>query len=402
MQVTDESEKSYMTNGVSHPSASPKQDRSEAKLRALTDAALAITAELNLDTVLSRLAEIAANLVGVKYAALGVPDGKGGLSRFLTYGMSEDEISHMDHYPLGRGLLGLLVRRPEPIRLEHMEADERSAGLPANHPEMHSFLGVPILSKGKILGSLYLCEKQDGTPFDEDDEHVVGLLAAHAAIAIENAMLVSQLKKLTIIEERDRISMELHDGIIQSIYALGIKLDLARLSLADKPEVQNQVLGVTRDLNHVIEDLRRYIQDLRTVVDYTVALHEKLDEIAQGFRQVCQARLIIDVARGFAQLSDAHLHAIVQMTREALSNIARHAEATEVYVDIHETSSHIALVVSDNGKGFDPKQDTKGNGLRNLRQRARLLNGTVDIISQPGRGTTVTVLLPPDSKVNIP
>lgn len=386
-----------MTNG-----ASPAQDRSEAKLKALSEAVLAITGELHLDTVLSRLAEIASQLIGAKYAALGVPDGKGGLSRFLTYGMSDEEIDRMDHYPLGRGLLGMLVRRPESIRLAEMSHDERAVGLPPNHPPMRSFLGVPILSKGKILGSLYLCDKYDGTPFNEDDEEMVGLLAAHAAIAIENAMLYGQLKRLTIVEERDRISMELHDGIIQSIYALGIRVDLARLALNDKPDVQSQLHTVTNDLNRVIEDLRRYIQDLRVGVDYTVVLHERLDEIAQGFRQVCKARLILDVARGFTLLTEARLHAIVQMTRETLSNIARHAEATEVYVDVQESTSHIALVVSDNGKGFDPAQATKGNGLHNLRQRARLLNGSVDIVSQPGRGTTITIILPTDSHVNVP
>jgi signal transduction histidine kinase len=324
------------------------------------------------------------------------------LSRFLTYGMSDEQIDRMDHYPLGRGLLGMLVRRPESIRLEQMAHDERAVGLPPNHPPMQSFLGVPILSKGKILGSLYLCDKYDGTPFTEDEEKMVGLLAAHAAIAIENAMLYGQVKRLTIVEERDRISMELHDGIIQSIYGLGIRVDLARLALSDKPDVQRQLLTVTHDLNRVIEDLRRYIQDLRVGVDYTVVLHERLDEIAQGFRQVCKARLIVDVARGFTLLTEARLHAIVQMTRETLSNIARHAEASEVYVDIQESTSHIALVVSDNGKGFDPAQATKGNGLHNLRQRARLLNGTVNIVSQPGRGTTITVILPTEAHVNVP
>jgi signal transduction histidine kinase len=386
-----------MTNG-----ASPVPDRSEAKLKALSEAVLAITGELHLDTVLSRLAEIASQLIGARYAALGVPDGKGGLSRFLTYGMSDEQIDRMDHYPLGRGLLGMLVRRPESIRLEQMAHDERAVGLPPNHPPMQSFLGVPILSKGKILGSLYLCDKYDGTPFTEDEEKMVGLLAAHAAIAIENAMLYGQVKRLTIVEERDRISMELHDGIIQSIYGLGIRVDLARLALSDKPDVQRQLLTVTHDLNRVIEDLRRYIQDLRVGVDYTVVLHERLDEIAQGFRQVCKARLIVDVARGFTLLTEARLHAIVQMTRETLSNIARHAEASEVYVDIQESTSHIALVVSDNGKGFDPAQATKGNGLHNLRQRARLLNGTVNIVSQPGRGTTITVILPTEAHVNVP
>jgi two-component system sensor histidine kinase DevS len=166
-------------------------DRAEQSLNALSEAVSAITAEFSLQRVLARLAEIAARLVNARYAALGMPDGKGGLEQFLTFGMSETEVSNMDHYPLGLGLLGQLLTRHEPIRLENMQQDERSAGFCAHHPKMTSFLGVPILSKGKHLGNLYLCDRIDGQPFNEDDERMVSLLAGHAAIAIENAKLVA-------------------------------------------------------------------------------------------------------------------------------------------------------------------------------------------------------------------
>jgi signal transduction histidine kinase len=344
--------------------------------------------------VLSHIAEIGAKLINAKFGALGVPDGKGGLSKFLTYGVTPEEISRMDHYPLGRGLLGLLVNHPESLRLERMEEDERSAGLPPNHPQMTSFLGVPITSKGKILGSLYFSDKLDGSPFTEDDEQMVQLLAGNAAIAIENAMLYGQLRKLAVIEERDRISMELHDGIIQQIYAIGIKLDLVRLSMSEDNDTRHYLTAATQDLNKVIEDLRAYIQDLRVGVDYSVTLHEQFEEIISGFRQTCPARIVVDMARGFAQLTDARMHTILQITREALSNVARHSKATEVYVDLHETPTQIVLVISDNGIGFDPAAGGRGHGLHNLRQRARLLGGRVDIVSQPGRGATVTVILP--------
>ena len=150
---------------------------------------------------------------------------------------------------------------------------------------------------------------------------MVTMLAGHAAIAIENAQLSEQLRKLAVVEERDRISMELHDGIIQAIYAIGIKLELTRIRLDDKEEAEEQIISANQDLNRVIEDVRKYIRDLRVGVDYSVALREQLEEVAGGFRSVSKARLVMDVANGFAQLTDAKLHAIVQITREALSNI---------------------------------------------------------------------------------
>jgi signal transduction histidine kinase len=378
-----------MTNVPSNP-----PDRAQEKLNALSEAVRAMTVELSLERVLPRLAEITAHLVNARYAALGVPDDKGGLERFFTYGMSDKQISHMDHYPIGLGLLGQLMVRYEPIRLENMQADERSAGFCAHHPKMTSFLGVPIMSKGKHLGSLYLSDRLDGQPFRQDDEQMVVLLAGHAAIAIENAKLSAELRKLAVVEERDRISMELHDGIIQAIYAIGIKLELTKLRLDNKSEAEAQISSANQDLNHVIEDLRKYIQDLQVGINYSVALHEQLNEIIEGFQQVSSARLVVDLARGFAQLSEPRLHALIQVIREALSNIVRHAEATEVYLDLHETSSQITLVISDNGRGFDSNQVSAGNGLRNIRQRIYNLGGSVEIIGEPKRGTTLTVTLP--------
>src|SRR5260221_298543 len=369
-------------------------DRAEANLNALSEAIGAMTTELSLDHVLHRLAEITAQLVKARYVALGVTNDAGGLQIFFTYGMTEKQMSHMDHLPLGLGLLGALIKRPEAIRLEDMHKDERAAGFCRNHPKMTSFLGVPIISKGKHLGSLYLSDRIDGEPFSEQDEKLVRLLAGHAAIAIENARLLEELRKLAVIEERDRISMELHDGIIQAIYAIGIKLELTRLRLDNKAEAEAQIISANHDLNQVIEDLRKYIQDLHLGVNFSVELQERLNEIAQGFREVSSARLVMDVASGFTQLNDVRLHGVLQVIREALSNIVRHANASAGYVDLHKTATQVTLVISDNGQGFATNKASEGNGLRNIQQRVRQLDGTVDLISQPGHGTTVTVTLP--------
>jgi signal transduction histidine kinase len=370
------------------------QDSSRAEIDALSEAVRAVTADLSLERVLRRIAEIAARLVNARYAALGVPDGKGGLENFFVFGMTEKQISQMDHLPRGLGLLGLLLVRPEPIRLADMRQDERSAGFCEHHPKMTSFLGVPIISKGQHLGNLYLSDRLDGQPFSGEDERLITLLAGHAAVAIENARLSEQLRKLAVVEERDRIAMELHDGIIQAIYAIGLRLENARTTKVIVPEVDAEIRAATQDLNHVIEDLRRYIQDLKVGVNYSLDLHQQLREIAEGFRSVSSARLVLDVAPGFTHLTEARVHTIVQVMRETLSNIVRHANATEVYVDLHETAAQITLAVSDNGRGFDPAKVTQGRGLENMRRRAEQLGGTLDIRSQTGRGATLTLNLP--------
>ncbi len=366
----------------------------DAKLDALSDAVRAITADLSLERVLRRLAEIAAHLVNARYAALGVPDGDGGLDNFFTYGMSDKQLAGMDQYPRGLGLLGALLTQQDPVRLEDLRLDPRSAGFCSHHPRMTSFLGVPIISKGKHLGSLYLCDRLDELPFSEEDERMIALLAGHAAIAIENARLSDQLRRLAIVEERDRIAMELHDGIIQQIYAVGLKLELARTSSAQSAEADAQLVDAAQDLNKVIENLRRYILDLKVGVNFSVSLHDQLREIAEGFRSVSAARLVMDVGRGFTHLTEELVHSLVQITREALSNIVRHSNATEVYLELHETSSHITLVIADNGKGFDTTSPVAGRGLENMRHRAQQLGGMLNIKSQIEHGTTLTLTIP--------
>ena len=170
-----------------------------SQLDALSEAVRAVTTEISLERVLRRLAEIAAHLVNARYAALGVPNDSGGLAQFFTYGMTERQIERMDHLPVGHGLLRELMRHPDPIRLEDMSEDPRSAGFCAYHPRMTSFLGVPIISKGETLGSLYLSDRLDNRPFTPTDERLVMMLAGHAAIAIENARLNDKLRRLAII-----------------------------------------------------------------------------------------------------------------------------------------------------------------------------------------------------------
>jgi signal transduction histidine kinase len=165
-------------------------DASVDRASALVEAGIALSSELSLDAVLQRLVEAAADLTGARYAALGVLDPSGGrLERFVTSGLDDETRAAIGDLPHGRGILGVLIHDPRPLRLHDLHDDARSVGFPPNHPPMETFLGVPVRLRGVVYGNLYLTEKEGGADFDEDDEAAVGLLASQAAVAIENARL---------------------------------------------------------------------------------------------------------------------------------------------------------------------------------------------------------------------
>jgi GAF domain-containing protein len=165
------------------------------RLRTLVKTGMILSAKLSLETVLQRIANMACKLLNARYAALGVLDGKDGLSRFITAGIDEKTKRAIGPLPVGKGILGVLVHEARPVRLKDLTKDPRAHGFPPNHPPMRSFLGVPVVSKGKVLGNLYLTEKQGVEEFSEKDKTLAVTLAAQAAIALENANLYEELRR---------------------------------------------------------------------------------------------------------------------------------------------------------------------------------------------------------------
>ena len=185
------------------------------RLRVLVDAGIALSSELSLDALLQRLVETAAELTEARYAALGVIDKTGqGLERFLTTGIDAETHAAIGDLPRGRGLLGVLIRETQTLRLHDIADDPRSVGFPRNHPPMKTFLGVPILLRGVAYGNLYLTEKEGGGDFTEEDEELTQLLAAQAAVAIENARLYeSSTRWLRQLESLNEIGKALASEI---------------------------------------------------------------------------------------------------------------------------------------------------------------------------------------------
>ena len=369
-----------------------------AQLGAFNEATLTITAELSLDRVLQRIVHLARELVSARYAALGIPDGHGGLEQFLTSGLDEEQIARMGHPPRGIGLLGELMHSTRPMRVARIADDPRSAGFCENHPVMTSFLGVPIVSKGTLLGTLYLTDKIGADEFSEDDEQLIVMLAAHAAIAIENARLYQQVQRLAVLEERDRIGMDLHDGIIQSIYAVGLMLEYSNLLLDEDTAAAKAKLGQSiTSLNEVIRDIRNYILDLRPQRFQGQDLPSALFEMIRAFRAntLIQADLRVD-SEGDLGLTQGQAAGLFHIAQEALANIAKHSRARLVLVVVARDGTQVTLTIQDNGRGFERAhvRAYEGHGLRNMEARARLLGGRLSVQSEMGQGTIVVVSVP--------
>lgn len=373
------------------------------QLRALNQAAMAIAGELSLDSVLQQIVDSVRELVNARYAALGVPNDEGLLDAFIYSGMTPEEAAEMPHYPKGHGLLGAIIREKIPIRIPNIQKDPRSVGFPEGHPLMVSFLGVPVIANGEMLGNLYLTDKIDRDEFDAEDQEMVELLAAHAAIAIQNARLYEQVGRLAIIEERTRIGMDLHDGIIQSIYAVGLTLESTRIAMKDDPAEADELLATAIDaLNGTIRDIRNFILDLRPH-RFRGNLKEGLARLIREFQANTMVIVSLNASENaFEDLPTSVARSIFLTTQEALANIARHAKATEATIDIERTTSSISIYIADNGQGFDVSgnKERVGHGLSNMQARTEQLNGIFNIESIVGKGTSLYMSLPIRKTVN--
>jgi signal transduction histidine kinase len=537
------------------------------RLRAVLDAAIAVTSELSIEAVLQRIVEAAAELTGAKYAALGVIDQSGtGLENFVTTGLDEETIRRIGDLPRGRGILGVLIREAQPLRLGDIARDPRSVGFPPNHPPMKSFLGVPILLRGVAYGNLYLTEKAGGDEFTDEDEELVQLLAAQAAVAIENARLyesatrwgeqlqslaevgnalateielprllelvVTRLRALidarivflampragdeTVIEtvagesaeqyvgikldptrsksarvlerrrservdaliddpeadqqtarrlgartglfvplivrdraigvlvaqdkqqpdprftdedlriaeafaeraavaidlservardalrrvvagqelERQRLARELHDETGQALTSilLGLKgIEEGK----DEEDVRRSVLALRELVVSTLQDVRRLAVELRPKALDDFGLVPALERLAETFAEQTNVTVDVEAVLGEERLEAEVETALYRIVQEALTNVIKHANARTVSVVLTRQGDRVAVVIEDDGRGFDP-EEARGErlGLLGMEERIALVDGRLLVESRPGQGTTVAVEVP--------
>jgi signal transduction histidine kinase len=369
--------------------------------RRLIEAGMALASELSLDAVLLRIVELAVELTDARYGALGVltPDGR-SIEEFITVGITPDERAALGDPPTGHGLLGALISEARPLRIPDISADPRSVGFPPNHPPMKSLLGAPVTGRGKVFGNIYLTDKQAAEMFDEEDERILVVLATQAAIAVENARLYDEterksreLQRLQVLEERERIAKELHDGVIQSLFAVGMSLQGLAAASGDE-NIARRLEVAVEDVDHSIRDLRNYIFGLRPGILADRQLDQALKEMANEFGARSGVVTVVEVDSKAASQLASRAGDVVQLVREALSNVGRHGAATTCRVSLRQGDAGLFLEVDDDGRGFDVDMTTWGMGLSNLRERVESLGGVLQVESTPGEGTTVRATFP--------
>ena len=374
------------------------REQLQERLIALHKASLELVKDFSLDRLLERIAAVACEQSDARYAALGVLDDNGKLVKFISVGMTDDEIKRIAHPPVGKGLIGELMDTEVPLRLRVLQEHPRSVGFPANHPAMVSFLGVPIRAANKQLGQIYLTEKIDAPEFTADDEKIIQMLAAYAAAAIQNARLHENTHRLAVLEERERIGMDLHDGIIQSIYGVGLSLEGALHSIEEDPiDTKKRIERSIEGLNQAIRDLRAYILDLRPRQMGNDGLLSGLKRLATEFRANSLTEVVlIGTENDLMDLPPSQSLALFHICQEALANAAKHAKAKKVEISLWSTDERALMEIHDDGKGFDmeTKSLSIGHGLANMQTRAQSAGGDVDISSTPGEGTTILAWVP--------
>ena len=374
------------------------REQLQERLIALHKASLELLNDVALDHLLYRIAQTACEQSDAQYSALGVFDEDGGLEKFITVGLTEEEIKRIDHPPVGKGLLGALRDVEDPLRVPVIQDHPSSVGFPGGHPKMSSFLGVPIRAGGQQLGQIYLTNKIGAPEFTADDEKIIQMLAAYAFAAIQNARLHENSRRLAVLEERDRIGMDLHDGIIQSIYGVGLSLESVLHAMEDHPQAAKELLKRSMDgLNHVIRDIRSYILDLRPRKMGDEGLISGIKRLMAEFRANTLVEIsLTSVDADLIELPEAQAMALFHICQEALANVAKHASAKKVQISLWSTEDRMLMEISDDGNGFNMEHMNIniGHGLANMQTRAHSVGGDVDISSMLNEGSTILVWIP--------
>jgi len=379
------------------PGGAPGQDE---VLRRVSAAVLAVTRELSVRDVLGVIVRSVRSLAGARYAALGVPDDHGSFAEFVVDGISERWRKAIGPLPRQHGMLGVILREGQPLRLADIRADPRFEGWPAAHPELADILAVPIKDADRVLGFIFAANKVGGgSGFTERDEEVLALFAAHAAIALTNARLYERARQLSVLEERARLARDLHDAVSQKLFSIRVKAHAASV-LASRDPASGDTDRAAAEMESVAALAGDAQAELRAVIDGLAPPDFSEGGLAGSLRRYAllagkahgvRVRFTADDLPALGADREAALYRIAQ---EALHNALRHSGAAEVCVSVTTASRRVALEVSDRGKGFVPELASGGRGLPSLRERAAGAGASLVIRSAPGEGTTVRVVMP--------
>ena len=285
--------------------------RQNRELLGLHAAALAVAADLSLDSVLQTVVDHARSLVGTRYGALSVVDENGEIRAFLTTGIDDELRAVIGHPPRGQGLLGVVLNEGEHLRLESIQVDPRSAGFPENHPVMRTLLAVPVLCQGPYRGNLYLSEKEEGSLFSAEDEKTLVRFARQAAIAIDNAYLHRQVDELAAARERLHIAHEMHDGVAQVLAFVNTQTQVVREYCRQKrlEDAELHLERLAEAARQVYSDVRAQILELRSAAPSEIGLSAALADFSEQWQRLTGIEVSLEMPEALQVEPDAELPA---------------------------------------------------------------------------------------------
>jgi signal transduction histidine kinase len=365
----------------------------ERWLEASREIANAILSREQLPNVLELIAEHARQLVRADLAAVHIPvPGTDQLVVEAAAGAHADDLRSV-RFPIEGSISGEVVRRGHPIVAENASADPRAFQPVVRLGELGPGIFVPLSAQGKAFGTLAAANVIGGLRFSNDAVRVLESFAAQAALALDAARTQEELQRLAILDDRERIAKELHDGVIQALFAVGMGLQGTAI-MSGNEELAGRIEGAVGELDRVIRDLRNYIFGLRPGILADRQLDQALRQLGEEFQQKSGVVTIVEVDPTAAAELSAIAGDVVQLVRESLSNVGRHAAASTCRVSLYRRDDHVVIEVDDDGTGFDPGTAHRGEGLTNLENRAAALGGSALIESSLEQGTTVRLVLP--------
>ena len=384
--------------GPGKPSAASQDD----VLQRVSQVVLAVTRQLSTRDVLQMIVRSARSLVSARYAALGVPDDQGSFAEFVVDGISERQQKAIGPIPRQHGMLGVLLREGQPIRVDDIRADPRFEWWPSAHPEMSDFLGVPIRDGSDVLGIIFAACKRTPGGFTERDEQLLGLFASHAAIALTNARLYERGRELSVLEERARLARELHDAVSQKLFSIRAKARAAEVLVRRDPDraiAEMESVAALGGQAHA--ELRAVIDGLAPPDLAAGGLAGSLRSYAVLAGKTYGVEVRFHAAAELPVLGAQGETAVYRVAQEALHNALRHSGAAVICVTLSVRRRRVVLEVADRGRGFtadappaSPSLSTGGLGLASMRERAASAGGTLTVRSGPGSGTLVRLELP--------
>jgi len=360
-------------------------------LHALIEATFLIESVTDLNELAVSIVTTAAELLGARYGALGVASADGTtLSRFVTYGINSEQRELLGDEPTGRGILGEIIQKGARLRISDMSKHAGAAGFPPNHPAMTTFLGVPIrTSDGQIFGAIYLCDRLDTSPFDEDDEDLLDAFGLATGYVIDQASLRARSRDLVLSEERERLARDLHDSVVQRLFGIGLSLQVLRRSDLNDGDLE-RISAALREIDATMLEVRTTIFEIENDHLRSAALKIRVTELANEVEQRLGVPVVLSIADGVEGSMDVFTSdQLISSLREILSNVVRHSNASFVSVTLSENTEFVVLEVKDDGVGFSAPNST-GHGLRNLATRARQCGGSFSTVSTPEAGTVIT------------